>query len=213
MTLLSEAHEISDIAFGFMGSKALFAALEFGLFDALAEGPRSAEEIGAACDLHPERARTLLTALTGLGVVSVEGGRFANSPAAAAFLVKGEKYDFSDYLRLQVGRQMYPLMSQLEPALKDDLPEGATGSYAQWFSDPEEARLYSDSQHAGSLGPAGVLARRLDLSDARRMLDVGGGTGAFSITFWQGLPAAAFDHRRFPQCRRRRAREGGGGGP
>ncbi|ANT61931.1 methyltransferase [Salipiger sp. CCB-MM3] len=188
MTLLSEAHEISDIAFGFMGSKALFAALEFGLFDALAEGPRSAEEIGAACDLHPERARTLLTALTGLGVVSVEGGRFANSPAAAAFLVKGEKYDFSDYLRLQVGRQMYPLMSQLEAALKDDLPEGATGSYAQWFSDPEEARLYSDSQHAGSLGPAGVLARRLDLSNARRMLDVGGGTGAFSITFCKAFP-------------------------
>ncbi len=188
MALLTEAHEISDIAFGFMASKALFAALEFGIFDTLAEGPLSAEELGAACDLHPERARTLLTALAGLGVVSVEGDRYANSPAAASFLVKGEKYEFSDYLRLQVGRQMYPLMSQLEPALKDALPEEATGSYAEWFADPEEARLYSDSQHAGSLGPAGVLAKRLDLSEARSMLDVGGGTGAFSITFCKAFP-------------------------
>ncbi|MDF0599459.1 methyltransferase [Psychromarinibacter sp. C21-152] len=188
MALATEAHEISDIAFGFMGSKALFAALEFGLFDHLAEGALTADALGAKAGLHAERCRTLLTALAGLGLVSVEDGRFANSPAAAAFLVTGQKYDFSDYLQLQVGRQMYKLMDQLVPALKDELPEEATGSYADWFSDPAEARLYSDSQHAGSLGPARALTRRLDLSGARRMLDVGGGTGAFSITFCQAFP-------------------------
>ncbi|WP_112320904.1 class I SAM-dependent methyltransferase [Oceanibium sediminis] len=188
MALATEAHEISDIAFGFMGSKALFAALEFGIFDKLADAPRTAEEIGQACGLHPERARTLLTALAGLELLSVTNQHFENAPAVSAFLVKGEKYDFSDYLRLQVGRQMYPLMSQLEPALKDELPEGATKSYAEWFADPEQARLYSDSQHAGSLGPAAALARRLDFSGVRRMLDVGGGTGAFSITFCNAVP-------------------------
>lgn len=188
MDLATEAHEISDIAFGFMGSKALFAALEFGLFDHLANGALSAEALGDKAGLHPERCRTLLTALAGMGLVSVENGEFANSPAAAAFLVKGQKYDFSDYLQLQVGQQMYKLMDQLVPALKDELPEDATGSYADWFSDPEEARVYSDSQHAGSLGPARALTRRLDLSGAGKMLDVGGGTGAFSITFCKAFP-------------------------
>lgn len=188
MTLLTKAEEISDVAFGFMGSKALFAALHHEIFTKLADGPMTAEQAAAATGLHPERARTLLTALAALGVVSAEDGRFANSPAAEAFLVKGAKHDFGDYLRLQVDRQMYGLLDQIEDAIANRLPDDATGSYADWFSDPEEARLYSRSQHAGSLGPARGLARRIDLSGGKRLLDVGGGTGAFAITLCQAFP-------------------------
>ncbi|PLX37569.1 MAG: methyltransferase [Hyphomicrobiales bacterium] len=188
MTVLTKAEEISDIAFGFMGSKALFAALHHGIFTHLSDGPMTAEEAGAASGLHPERARTLLTALAALGLVTVDDDRFANSPAANAFLVKGAKYDFGDYLRLQVDRQMYGLLDQIELALANKLPEDATASYAEWFSDPDEAQLYSKSQHAGSLGPARGLARALDIAHARRLLDVGGGTGAFAITLCREFP-------------------------
>jgi hypothetical protein len=159
MPLLTEADEISQIAFGFMGSKALFAALELGVFTHLADGAKSAADLAAAANVHEDRATTLLTALAGMGLVSVKDGRFANAPAAQAFLVSGAKYDFSDYLRLQVARQMYPLMEQLEGALTGDMEKTATASYADWFSDPDEARLYSESQHSGSLGPARQLTR------------------------------------------------------
>lgn len=188
MTLLTEADEISRIAFGFMGSKALFAALELKVFTHLENGALCAAEVAARADIHPDRAETLLTALAGLGLVSVEGGRFSNSPAAEAFLVKGAKYDFGDYLRLQVGQQMYGLLDQIDGALDGTLDEEATKSYAEWFADPDEARLYSESQHAGSLGPARQLARSLDLSGARHLLDVGGGTGAFAITLCRANP-------------------------
>ncbi|MFW2586768.1 methyltransferase [Sagittula sp. SSi028] len=188
MAVLETADQVSDIAFGFMGSKALFAALEIGVFTALTEGPLSAQGLAARTEVDGDRAETLLTALTGLGLVTRTDGCYANSPAAEAFLVKGAKYDFGDYLRLQVGRQMYGLLDQIEDALTDRLPEGATASYAEWFSDPEQARLYSQSQHAGSLGPARQLLRKVDLSGARRLLDVGGGTGAWSITLCSALP-------------------------
>lgn len=186
--LLTTAEEVSDVAFGFMASKALFAALHYGVFTQLADGPATAEAVGAACGLHPERARTLLTALTGIGLVSVDDGRFSNAPGAASFLVKGARHDFGDYLRLQVDRQMYPLFDQIEGALSDSLPPEATGSYAQWFDDPDQARLYSESQHAGSLGPARTLTRLADLSEARHLLDVGGGTGAMAITLCRANP-------------------------
>jgi ubiquinone/menaquinone biosynthesis C-methylase UbiE len=189
MGALTTADQISDIAFGFMGSKALFAALEHGVFTALADGPRDAAGVALASDLDTDRAQTLLTALAGLGLVEPAGpGRFANSPAAEAFLVKGAKYDFGDYLRLQVGRQMYGLLDQIDEALTGTLPEEATASYAEWFADADEARLYSESQHSGSLGPARQLAKRLDLSGATSMLDVGGGTGAFAITLCAANP-------------------------
>lgn len=189
MGALTTADQISEIAFGFMGSKALFAALEHGVFTALGDGPLDAAALAQRTDLDTERARTLLTALTGLGLVVPEGeGAFGNSPAAEAFLVNGAKYDFGDYLRLQVGRQMYGLLDQIDEALTGSLPEEATASYAEWFSDPDEAKLYSESQHSGSLGPARQLAKKLDLLKARRLLDVGGGTGAFAITLCEANP-------------------------
>jgi SAM-dependent methyltransferase len=172
-----------------MGSKALFAALHFGIFTALSKGPAETAALAAAVGLPEERCQTLMTALIALGLtVQDAAGRHANAPAAERFLVKGAKYDFGDYLRLQVGRQMYPLMDQIEGALEGSLPREATASYEEWFADAEEARLYSESQHAGSLGPARGLAKRVDLSDARQMLDVGGGTGAFAITLCEANP-------------------------
>ena len=187
MTPLTEADEISDIAFGFMGSKALFAALKFGVFTKLSEGPGTAADL-AGDEIHPDRMETLLTALAGRGLVTVEDGRFSNSPAAEAFLVRGAKYDFGEYLRLQVGQQMYPLLDQIERALDGSLGAEATKSYAEWFSDPEEARLYSESQHAGSIGPARQLAKALEIEGPARLLDGGGGTGAFAITLCKAFP-------------------------
>ncbi|WP_306043614.1 MULTISPECIES: methyltransferase family protein [unclassified Mameliella] len=198
MPLLTEADEISQIAFGFMGSKALFAALELEVFTHLAKGAMTAGELAAAAEMHEDRAMTLLTALAGMGLVAVEEGRFSNAPAAEAFLVQGAKYDFSDYLRLQVGKQMYPLMEQLEGALSGEMSDEDTASYADWFSDPEEAKLYSESQHAGSLGPARQLARSLDLSGKKKMLDVGGGTAAFDITLCQKNPDLTATVLEFP---------------
>ena len=188
MSLLTKAEDISDIAFGFMGSKALFAALHHNVFTCLSENPMTVQAAATATGLHPLRLQTLQTALASLRLVDVNDGTYSNSPAAEAFLVKGAKYDFGDYLRMQVDRQMYGLMDQIEFALSDDLPEDATASYDDWFSDPDAARLYSASQHAGSLGPALGLAKSVDLSAAKTLLDVGGGTGAFAITLCQTFP-------------------------
>lgn len=198
MKLLETAEDVSNVAFGFMASKALFTAIHFDLFTHLAEAPLDAAQAARAMDLHPDRATTLLTALTALGLVARRDGRYSNSPAAEAFLVKGARYDFSDYLSRQVDRQMYGLLDQVDRAMADDLPEDAISSYADWMADPEAARLYSESQHAGSLGPARTLARKLDLGDARTLLDVGGGTGAFAITLCEANPNLAATVIEFP---------------
>jgi len=61
-------------------------------------------------------------------------------------------------------------------------------SYAKWMDDKEEALLYSESQHAGSLGPGRSLARMIDFSKTDHLLDVAGGTGGLSIRLCQANP-------------------------
>ena len=87
-----------------------------------------------------------------------------------------------DY-RFQIDRQVYPAFERLPDALR-----GRRAEFYRLMEDPEEALSFSRGQHSGSLGPAIVLARTVDLKGARRLLDVGGGSGAFSITLCRRFP-------------------------
>lgn len=186
--LTETAEEISQIAFGFMASKALFAGLHIDVFTLLAEKSRTAPEIATATDIPANRIATLLTALNSVGLVSLDGEVYSNSSGADAFLSSGAKHDFGDYLRYQIDRQMYPFLGQLNEVLDGSLDPDAVDSYEHWMSDPKEAELYSEAQHAGSLGPGRTLARIVDLSGKKTLLDVGGGTGAMSIRLLQAYP-------------------------
>lgn len=63
-------------------------------------------------------------------------------------------------------------------------------------ADAGEAARFSHSQHVGSLGPAHLLARKIDLASPRALLDVAGGSGAFTIALcrkYQNLHATILD--------------------
>merc|ERR1712228_390922 len=106
-------------------------------------------------------------------------GNYTLSPNTASFLVTSAKYYYGDYLRYQMGRQFYQRMG----ALPDVMLTGVAPSYADWFSDPEVAATYTKAQHNGSVATAKALVKRLSFEGVERMLDVGGGSGAFSYVF------------------------------
>jgi len=188
--LAETAEEVSRIAFGFMASKALFAGLHIDVFTQLAGGPKNSAEIAKEAEIPMNRVTTLMTALTSIGLVDreEEGEIYSNSPGAEAFLAKGAKYEFGDYLRYQIDQQMYPFLGQLNEVLDGSLDPDAVDSYQHWMSDPDQASIYCEAQHAGSLGPGRTLTRLVDLSKAKTLLDVGGGTGAMSIRLLEAFP-------------------------
>ncbi|CAN0262730.1 unnamed protein product [Discosporangium mesarthrocarpum] len=188
--LVESAEDVSHIAFGFMASKALFAALHIDVFTQLADGAKSSKDIAEDAGIPMNRVTTLMTALTSVGLVDRddEGEIYSNSPGAEAFLAKGAKYEFGDYLRYQIDQQMYPLLGQLNDVLDGTLDPDSIDSYQHWMADPKQAVIYCEAQHAGSLGPGRTLARLVDLSEAETLLDVGGGTGAMSIRLLEAYP-------------------------
>jgi cyclopropane fatty-acyl-phospholipid synthase-like methyltransferase len=187
---LKTSEEVFEVAFAYMKSKALFAGLHLGVFDALANGPGSFRALREATGAEERGLVTLLTALVSLGLIErVDRGKgeelFANAPASQAMLVGSPDGDFGDYCRNQIDRQMYPFLHNLSDVLRGQHDTVPFRDYETWFRDASEATLYSESQHSVSLPAANLLCALVDLSDARRLLDVGGGSGAFSITLCQ----------------------------
>src|SRR5262245_3989927 len=88
----------------------------------------------------------------------------------------------------------------------------ARSLYEVYYADPKQAAAFTRAQHSGSLGPAALVARRIDLTERRRLLDVGGGSGAFTITLcqqWPQLTATIVDSPPTVDVARRCAAEAG----
>ena len=198
MEYVTKAEQISNIAFGFMASKALFVALHCNIFTNLSSKPKSSKALAEEINIPENRITTILTALNSIGLLIREDNIYRNSPGAENFLVKGAPHDFGEYLRLQIDRQMYGFMQQLEGIVTDNISPEYIDSYAKWMKNKKEARLYSESQHAGSLGPGLTLSRMIDFSGVDHLLDVAGGTGGFSIRLCQANPKLSVSILDFP---------------
>ena len=184
MTPITDVREISNIAYGFIASKVLFGALNATLFDLLAGGARPLAALAEDTGIGENRLETLLTACVSLGLMERHDGGFVNAPASQQYLVSSSPRYFGDYLRFQIDRQLYPLLSNLDDALLGQAP----ASLYDLMADPEEAHHFTRAQHVGSLGPAAVMQKQVELSEATSLLDVAGGSGAFSITLCKRFP-------------------------
>lgn len=184
---VADRRELSRLAYGFMASKALFAALGLDLFSRIDGGARTVAALAVATGVPGNRVQTVLHALAGIGLVVHDGEGYVNAPAAGRYLVRGAPADMGDYLRRQVAQQIYPALLHLDAGLAGT--GCAFDGMTALLADPQEARTFSASQHAGSIGAARALAGRLALAGPCALLDVGGGSGAFSITFCERNPA------------------------
>ena len=130
--------------------------------------------------------QTLLQALAGLGLLVPDGSGYQNAPACRRYLVRGAPGDFGDYFRLQVAGQIYPALVHLDAGLAGT--GAAFDTLGGLLAEPAQARTFIEAQHAGSRVAAQVLAGHLELAHARTLLDVGGGSGAFSIALCERNP-------------------------
>ena len=166
---------IFRIATGFMASKHLFAAAGIGLFEKLAGGAMTLDELATACGVPRRTVRISVDAMLSLGLLEREGARYRNNGTAAFLSGSGPGPDLRPMLRFW-DRISYGLWAGLETAMR-------TGEGHRQFSrfSNEEQQIFSAGVEAFSGGAAAALAAKYDFSPHRRVLDVGGGTGSFLI--------------------------------
>ena len=199
MDPIADVRGISKIAYGFIASRALFAALDLDLFSRLSGQPKTLAALSEETRVPETLLLPFLTTLVSVGLLVKDEARYSNAPASESYLVRGATRDFGDYLRLVVGKVNYSYASELEKALRGDRKPSAAGYYTSWYSSPEDAEQFTSAQHRGSLGPAAVLARQIELGGRRQLLDVGGGSGAFTIALCRRNPDLTATILDFPE--------------
>ncbi len=182
MTIVSEPTTTSTdpapifkIATGFMAAKALFAASELGLFEALAESPARLDALAARCGLTPRATRVSADAMVALGLLECDDNVYRNTPVAAMFLSGRTPADLRPLLRFW-DKVSYPRSEQLASALS----KGPSGDPISELSG-EIQQIAQAGIAAATAGPVRALVASAKLSDRRRLLDIGGGSGGWSI--------------------------------
>ena len=176
---------IMELASAFYGSSTLFAASDANVFGVLdARGAADAAALCEACGFEPRAGRLLLDACVALGLLAKDGGRYRNAPEAAAFLVPGKPGDLSGAIRYN--RDVYAAWGRLprfaatgEPAERPELHLG---------DDPARTRAFVMAMHGRALGIGRAVIPQIDLAGCRRVLDIGGGSGAYSVLAAQQNP-------------------------
>jgi demethylspheroidene O-methyltransferase len=169
-----------DVCAGFVYSQILFACVRLKLFDLLATGPQTVEEIAERLHLPSASTERLLEAAASLRLVEKRGaGRFGlgslgaalqGNPAVAAMI---ELYaDLGDPVGLLRGDQQQTELAKYWAYSDSDNPASLPGARTARYTS-----LMADSQPL-------VAAEVLDaypLHKHRCLMDVGGGDGGFLI--------------------------------
>ena len=196
MDPITDVREISQFAYGFKASKALLVGIDLDLFSRLSESAKPLSSLAEETGIAENRLETLLTALTSLGLLVKTEGSYSNAPACEDYLVKGKPAYFGDYFSLQTDQFLFPAFNDLGAVIRGEGSPGIWRDYETMMRDGETAERFSRGQHAGSLGPAIALSKQVDFSNKTALLDVAGGSGAFTIMLCKRNPdlsATIFD--------------------
>jgi SAM-dependent methyltransferase len=172
---------IFQVASGFMAAKHLFVANEIGLFDKLAAGPATLDDLAERTGIAHPRVRILADALVALGLIERQGDQYTNGPVAAAFLSGEGPADLRPFLRFW-NQLSYPMWTKLEEAVRTGQGQGTMELSG------EQQRIFSEGVEAIQAAPAMALPNAYDFSRHRRVLDLGGGTGSWLIAVLRHYP-------------------------
>jgi ubiquinone/menaquinone biosynthesis C-methylase UbiE len=176
---------IVNMASAFYDSCVLFTASDLGVFAKLAEfGRADGSTLAKELNLDLRGARLLLDACVALNLLLKEGSMYHNSPEAETFMVPGKPGCLSDAIRYN--RDVYSAWGELSKMVKTgnpvERPEVHLGENSQ------RTYQFVMAMHDRARWIAQGLFPLVNLDGRKRLLDVGGGSGTFSVLLARKYP-------------------------
>lgn len=173
------------------------AVSEFDLFRRLASSPKTEAQIASDLGLSARATNVLVVALRAMKLLSNDAAGVVALSELSREHLTGGPFDISDYVKQAAET---PVVRDLVERLRSNRPAGAAPQeqgvgwiYRQGMKsamDQEAAARKLTMALAGrARNVAPVTAARVPLTEAKVLLDVGGGTGIYSFAFLRQNPA------------------------
>ncbi len=175
-------NNLLDLVFAPSASYVLFAANRLKVFTQLAEKERTSDEIAASLNAQKYFVEGLLDACVAMGLLRRQGHLYSNSEMSDAYLVEGRP----QYLGALIEVQSIEI-AQWE-RLYDRIIGGRPGEGAQLEKEITAALFTKAMNNLGMMGEADALASAVDLSQCQTLVDVGCGSGIYSISLCRRFP-------------------------
>jgi len=177
--------ELMGMIRGYQESRILLTAVELDAFTAIAAGATAAA-VAKRCGTDRRATELLLNALVALEVVRLAGDQYQNTPVSARYLVAGAPDDARTALRHNLS--LWTTWSSLTDAVRD----GHVALRAEMRERDDDWTVpFIAAMHRGAAARAPSVVAAVGAKSVTRMLDVGGGSGAYAIAFAQANPALA----------------------
>ena len=170
---------INELNWAYRASRVLHVANELDIFTVLGDGEKTSEQISEACGSLPDMTEKLLIACAAMGLVEKHRDSYRNTELAASCLVRGRPQYQGDMIAHSAA--VWDFWQKLPEA-------AATGLQSPDFT-PERHRSFILAMHNTAMaGRVQMFLEHVDLSGRRKMFDVGGGPGTYSIMACKRYP-------------------------
>lgn len=194
--LLSRANAvpfpIADTLVAMLQVRAVMAANRLGVFSSLAKRPASLEELAGSLSCKERGMKSLLEALVGCGYVAESKGKYRLSARARRWLSPDSPRSVNHFLELNYLN--WEWLGGLEEAIRTGI---SLDMHHSELLDHEGWRRYLYGLHDLSKMAAKEVSLRFRLKPSqRRLLDIGGGHGAYVAEYCRKYPdlrAVIFD--------------------
>ena len=165
---------------GYMPSRCILTALELDIFTAVGDGA-NAEQIGTKINANARAVGMLLNALVALGLLSKSGDDYKNTPESARFFVQGSKDNHRNGLlhTANIWHRWSTMTDAVRSGTRVPTDRDDTPAWTRNF-------IAAMQRHAKDRAP--LVVKALGTAGVRRILDLGGGSGAYSIAFAKACP-------------------------
>jgi O-methyltransferase domain/Dimerisation domain len=173
-----------DLLRGALGTRALALVADLRVADALAGGPRPADELARELDTDPDTLRRLLRALASDGVFAEDQpGVFRNTDASELLRREG----WSDFAHL-FGGVWHRTAGELEASGEPAFPRTFGTEFWSWLAEhPDERAAFDRAMAAGTDRKAEVLAD-VEWRGDETVVDIGGGNGTLLAGLLRRVP-------------------------
>jgi hypothetical protein len=183
---------ISAFVNHYQKSRILLTAFELNIFTVIDNKQLSSFEVAEIINTDSRATDRLMNAVCAIGFLIKVGNKFLNTEESCKYFVKG-KPDYMDGLGHSIS--LWDTWTTLTGCVRKgtsvhERPANINDREKEWLDNFISAMHYRASRQAPE------IVANIDLSNVRKVLDVGGGSGAFAFAFvtsGENISATVFD--------------------